>query len=587
MSNEPSKRIERLLRKWARHRRDAAGAGWPVHPATRRLLQGEVARTLGARGAARAATGAGAGRGWLALFWPRLVWGGVGLALIALVWVGLPLLSTKPVELAAVDGNAPLAREPSADRTFNYAGEPASPPANSSSAPSPAPPSTLSLTPALAPASTPTATRQTAALADERTEVVMRKRAVEADAELAAATKAGKANFASGTAPLPGLAAGGGGAAGAGPQGLMELAKQSGAKAGAAEYEAKNVALLERRKSDLVPADRTVRVQDLADREGGRLKDMSRLSDGMLGVAPISAPAAAPKPALPHLTADAARSAGSGGAPGRITALAPAGPPAAIATAPANARPLPVVKMPQPEVAESSLVREEMQAAAATPIAPIAPIAPAAPTARGRVGEGIAQQNFVRLNAPESYRRNLQSPPSPALLQQFQIQRAGNVVTVVDEDGSVYQGQVIAAETPGERANRRLPELKPKSDPAAAADKAVEKKLGQAMSQATAFGEDSSSFWFRASGTNRSLNQRVVFTGEFQSRAPEADAPVGEAKAKRAALRSVLVITNNAQYGFQQPASGAAATGRILGRAQVGANSEIQVEAVSSGSPRR
>ncbi len=584
MSNEPSKRIERMLRKWARNRRDAAGAGWPVHPATRRLLQGEVARTLGARGAARAGAGAGAGRGWLALFWPRLVWGGVGLALIALVWVGLPLLSKKPVELAAVDGNAPLAREPSADRTFNYAGEPASHPVNSSSAPSPAPPSTLSLTPALAPASTPTATRQTAALADERTQVVIRKRAVEADAELAAATKAGKANFASGTAPLPGLAAGGGGAAGAGPQALLELAKQSGAKPGEAKYEAENSELLERRKSDLVPSDRAVRVQDLADRKADRLKDMAKLSDGTLGAAPISVPAATPKPTVPQPMIAAARSESFGGVAGRIAPLAPTGPVPVTTSAPANSRSLAVDNKPQPGIASSSLVRKESQAAAAVLTAPTAPTTPAAPDG---ASEGVAQQNFVRLNAPESYRRNLQSPPSPALLQQFQIQRAGNVVTVVDEDGSVYQGQVIAAETAMDRGNRRLPEMKRKSEPAAAADKAVEKNLGQSVSQAAPAGKDADSFWFRASGTNRSLNQRVVFTGEFQSRTGDADAPVAEELAKRATLRSDLSATNHLQYGVQQRASGAAAAGRILGRAQVGANSEIQVEAVSSGSPRR
>ena len=154
MSNEPSKRIERMLRKWARSRRDAAGAGWPVHPATRRLLQGEVARTLGARAAGRAA--AGTGRGWLALFGPRLVWGGAGLALIALVWVWLPRSADKPTELAAVNQNAPVALDAVADRKLNFAAEPASPPVGFSPAP------------AQAPAPAPAPKPQAATASDER-----------------------------------------------------------------------------------------------------------------------------------------------------------------------------------------------------------------------------------------------------------------------------------------------------------------------------------------------------------------------------------------------------------------------------------
>src|SRR5512145_2991977 len=36
--------IEKLLRRYAQKRRDEGGAPSPLHPATRRLLQGEVAR---------------------------------------------------------------------------------------------------------------------------------------------------------------------------------------------------------------------------------------------------------------------------------------------------------------------------------------------------------------------------------------------------------------------------------------------------------------------------------------------------------------------------------------------------------------
>src|ERR1035438_7688123 len=45
MANEPERPIEKLLRAAAKQRRDKAGAPLELHPATRRLLQGEVART--------------------------------------------------------------------------------------------------------------------------------------------------------------------------------------------------------------------------------------------------------------------------------------------------------------------------------------------------------------------------------------------------------------------------------------------------------------------------------------------------------------------------------------------------------------
>ena len=46
---EPERPIEKLLRDYAKKRRDEAGAPFEMHPATRRMLQAEVAREL-ARG---------------------------------------------------------------------------------------------------------------------------------------------------------------------------------------------------------------------------------------------------------------------------------------------------------------------------------------------------------------------------------------------------------------------------------------------------------------------------------------------------------------------------------------------------------
>src|SRR5882757_73239 len=44
MSMEPERKIEKLLRAYAKKRRAGAGDAFKLHPATRRLLQAEVAR---------------------------------------------------------------------------------------------------------------------------------------------------------------------------------------------------------------------------------------------------------------------------------------------------------------------------------------------------------------------------------------------------------------------------------------------------------------------------------------------------------------------------------------------------------------
>jgi len=62
MPLEPERDIEKTLRACAKQRREQAGTPPPMHPATRRLLQGEVARLK-----KRAPPSSG--------FWPQFLWG--------------------------------------------------------------------------------------------------------------------------------------------------------------------------------------------------------------------------------------------------------------------------------------------------------------------------------------------------------------------------------------------------------------------------------------------------------------------------------------------------------------------------------
>ena len=105
MANEPERPIEKLLRDAARKRRDMAGAPFELHPATRRLLQGEVTRRFAKRqGEARSFSTI------VAQLWPRFAWGlGILAVLGVAVWVLLPgTIGDKPQTFLA--RNQPVSR---------------------------------------------------------------------------------------------------------------------------------------------------------------------------------------------------------------------------------------------------------------------------------------------------------------------------------------------------------------------------------------------------------------------------------------------------------------------------------------------
>lgn len=99
---------------------------------------------------------------------------------------------------------------------------------------------------------------------------------------------------------------------------------------------------------------------------------------------------------------------------------------------------------------------------------------------------------FQQVNPTVKYRRNLNSPPLARVLPRFNLQRNGQHVQIEDADGSVYQG---VSQTVGSQSQ--------------------EEKLVRALAESEQASTDQA-FSFRAAGTNRSLNQLVVFTGDFR-----------------------------------------------------------------------
>ena len=68
LSEEPNSKMDELLRAYAKKRREQAEPALQMHPATRKLLQDEVKRTLGAAAAPRR-------QSWQKLRWPLLALG--------------------------------------------------------------------------------------------------------------------------------------------------------------------------------------------------------------------------------------------------------------------------------------------------------------------------------------------------------------------------------------------------------------------------------------------------------------------------------------------------------------------------------
>ena len=156
-------------------------------------------------------------------------------------------------------------------------------------------------------------------------------------------------------------------------------------------------------------------------------------------------------------------------------------------------------------------------AAATPPSATLAPAAtpPAMPTVAGEPAmqkpEASATQSFVQTGVAAKlqnlYRNVAASAQAAPVLQSFQVLQNGDVVSVVDRDGSVYQGTVQMA-----AAGREAP-------PPGAASQAVAPLPEQAKTipPPGAQPQTVQNYSFRVAGTNRTLRQNVVFSGNVEA----------------------------------------------------------------------
>jgi len=262
-----------------------------------------------------------------------------------------------------------------------------------------------------------------------------------------------------------------------------------------------------------------------------------------------------------------------------LAAPSPASPPAPVNTAPARAMP------------SSASRREKAAVTLATPSTNGVRLAAVESKAEKSNDQGTTNAlrqidnnrlRFSNVDVRSRYRRNFNSPAELPVLNSFELEQTGSRVRIVDADGSVYEGRIDPAEAPKDLAeNRRAVSASgvltqaPAVQPAAAANAGMGQTIDNDASAA--------SYNFRAVGTNRTLNQRVVFSGNYMN---TASAP--SQAANNIGNRTAPSVANNQAAAKGQLQSNQLQIGggaQIQGQAFIGTNNQVEINALEHPLP--
>ena len=154
---------------------------------------------------------------------------------------------------------------------------------------------------------------------------------------------------------------------------------------------------------------------------------------------------------------------------------------------------------------------------------------------------------------------------SNQVLADFRVEQTGNQLRVIDNDNSIYTGDIemVADNKSSGDVSGQTGAAQPKMESAIAARQIAATPASNAQA--------AQNVSFRVAGTNRSLNQQVVFVGNF---APLVNAPV--------ALQQLPASQTSSNYSSnsQQQSLPLLQNSIINGRAQVGAGQPIEINAV-------
>lgn len=171
------------------------------------------------------------------------------------------------------------------------------------------------------------------------------------------------------------------------------------------------------------------------------------------------------------------------------------------------------------------------------------------------VAGGTADQRFTQSQA-RPLRRNPNSPAPPPVLQEFRFQQIPAGVQIVDRDGSIYR-----AVMQGPSGVQPASSPAPQRSPAAVSQSRPYSVAGRPAGDQSTGGNE---LRFQAVGTNRSLNQRVVFDGWLVFTNEALAAPSVPVTPASQDPRALSVWINNSL---------------VTGEARVGSRTRLSVEA--------
>ena len=194
-------------------------------------------------------------------------------------------------------------------------------------------------------------------------------------------------------------------------------------------------------------------------------------------------------------------------------------------------------------------------------------------------GEAVASQQFVQTgsasNMQQIFKNAIASAKVAPVLANFQFQQNGAAISVVDGDGSVYNGYLLAADAAIQHEPAAVQKLySPRATPPAQLqEKAKATQLSKSAEQSA------QNYSFRVAGTNRSLKQNVVFTGNMTtiSNAGQMAQQVGNAPQAQAGSGGGNLfqpsVTNQVQQSLLS-------NSRITGTALINNTNAIEINAV-------
>jgi len=180
----------------------------------------------------------------------------------------------------------------------------------------------------------------------------------------------------------------------------------------------------------------------------------------------------------------------------------------------------------------------------------------------GQTGQNATQsRNRFSQIQPSSLNAQPQQATTPVLAE-FEFEQTGNRVRVVDADGSVYDGQIVENLVKSDQDSKQVTRR--------GAAQTLKLKIASPRQNASAEGApaESPAWNFRASGTNRTLQQAVTINGVLFAATTNLS---GQAiQTARGALQTTQQSANSAPPFVQ----------RIQGRVQVGSGAETPLDAV-------